>query len=373
MLILAKRDILLLLIIVTSEVLAADKIISRRNIVPLSRYYKTENGVHLSYSSYAKERLAQSKEFASHASREHIYKVSRYSYRGRRSFTDRNGRVISKFHKAQYKKKDAYSEDAPSSLKSSTGYYSTSNNYYWYSSAKMIEAVSGDPTYSAISCDSACIKCEDKICKQCKPHTFFDSLRKECLLVTAVKDGALHFDNPTTPSSCENSYFLDAGVCKACPANCSKCSSGTVCLECEYKYLLTATNTCAANQCSVSGCEYCAKAATTCGQCLSSYGKIGDLCEPCNDPNCASCNDNQFKCNICSPGYYLTPEGVCSGCMEGCLECENKWQCKLCDGEYDFMMGNDLGCYYTEGSVLSGVAQNVALALIVATMFLVIW
>lgn len=73
--------------------------------------------------------------------------------------------------------------------------------------------------------------------------------------------------------------------------------------------------------------------------------------------NCSSCDGNNFLCTACHTGYFLE-NGVCSACIEGCASCENKDRCKICDGEYDYMMNESGICYYTEGSILgSGLAK----------------
>lgn len=329
------------------------KITIRSNPMPESQEFISENVVYLSYSAYAKARFTNKKAYTGDSSRDNIYSTSLYSYRQRRQSKDRTGAFVKKLASVNSKKRNYKGEGGKPS------------NYYAYSSSEAIQEQTGDFGYDAVSCDLACTKCVDSVCTECKPHTYMDSTRKECLLVIKPIEGALHYSDTSTASSCEPGYFLSSGSCTKCGDNCSACTSSTVCTVCRLGAVLKSGNTCSIEPaCSVSNCQYCSGTETTCAQCQLTFGLVTSECKACNDAKCANCDTNPFECTSCLPGFFLK-NNQCLSCTEGCLECDNIFNCRRCDGEFDFMMGTDAKCKYTEGSVLSSQLQSVMLSILV--------
>ena len=210
---------------------------------------------------------------------------------------------------------------------------------------------------------------------------------------------------PSDCSSCLPGYNLTGSTCTStCPANCSNCSSNTVCTACLATYYLSTTNsTCTACNgdgyftlgwnCSVcdTNCVACAGTATnctscnitqnlylyssnhTCGLCPSrpGYSLVSPNCLVCG-PHCNTCSGNGYTCLTCLAGNYLYPNATCgscpatgfyilgsncAACSANCLNCSGtSASCTACYPGYinDAVTGGCITC--PAGQFVSGSA-----------------
>lgn len=106
-------------------------------------------------------------------------------------------------------------------------------------------------------------------------------------------------------SDCAINYFVKSfsnnnDQCLDCPANCSICTSATVCETCLENYVLLLDKT----------------------------------CKRCNDYHCSTC-DLTGKCTQCSSNYFMEPSNsTCTACLPGCKTCRNSSSCEACNIDY---------------------------------------
>jgi proprotein convertase subtilisin/kexin type 5 len=164
-------------------------------------------------------------------------------------------------------------------------------------------------------------------------------------------------------------YSTGMERCKACPPNCSTCSTDSlICDSCATGYFLLGTN-CAPNTintigfsqlkldgfsyaCQVSNCaEYlscgkCTKCQNgfyvrksdshACLTCDSNTQKVlGDYCyevSDCGISNCLQCGSaNTCEDNRCASRFFRAAAGHCEACTTGCLVCDDQSSCCTCD------------------------------------------
>jgi len=71
-----------------------------------------------------------------------------------------------------------------------------------------------------------------------------------------------------------------------------------------------------------SKCSNNCSSVTVCTICSDGYLKVSDDCILCTSP-CKSCTTSVTHCISCVDGYYLSAEGVCTACVNGCVLCPN--------------------------------------------------
>lgn len=136
---------------------------------------------------------------------------------------------------------------------------------------------------------------------------------------------------------CPNRTFYANESCLPCPPGCSACffdheSSSVVCSEC-----VNGTNR---NDSSAS-CE-----------CLEGFLESTPALSFCHDKWCASVESNCQNCVVprvldannrcaCPPGQF-EEKSVCHRCrLRGCLLCDSKSSCSLCDSTVNYyLLGN---------------------------------
>lgn len=166
---------------------------------------------------------------------------------------------------------------------------------------------------------------------QCPGGTFPNTASSTCTPCTEFDPSCLTCTSSTC-TSCLNDYFLSAGTCVSCIANCYSCSSESTCDSCSPGYFM-----------DTGGCEPCP---------AGTYQNLpgSTSCNPC--PNFSSsplASTTSDKCT-CITGYYLDDSlGGCQPCSTnpGCLACEtyngfngNAEQCDSCDVNYYMLPGN---------------------------------
>lgn len=60
---------------------------------------------------------------------------------------------------------------------------------------------------------------------------------------------------------------------------------------------------------------------------------LKDTCES-NIENCLKCDFNKKDCIECEKSFYITQEGHCQKCMDGCLQCFKEEKCVQCNRFY---------------------------------------
>lgn len=144
--------ILILSLLAISKAAPVDRTVTRSEEGIRIGEFKTSEATFLSYAAYAKDRYTKKLAYTDNSSRDHLYNTSRYSYRARRVYADRNGVYVNRLGGENSKKWYAYSAD------------SQSNNYYAFSEAEPINVIASEISYTAVSCDLACMTCVDKVC-----------------------------------------------------------------------------------------------------------------------------------------------------------------------------------------------------------------
>ncbi|KAL0965792.1 hypothetical protein UPYG_G00285770 [Umbra pygmaea] len=102
-------------------------------------------------------------------------------------------------------------------------------------------------------------------------------------------------------ASCADNYYLDYDVnmCRKCSENCLRCTSASICTECQAGTSLLG--------------NYCQK---TCAP-GSYHNEQGSTCEPCHEA-CATCAGAGIEaCNQCADGYLMEEWRCVSSCSAG--------------------------------------------------------
>jgi hypothetical protein len=137
--------------------------------------------------------------------------------------------------------------------------------------------------------------------------------------------------NPTSCSSCQNGFVLDANnFCIKCAGNCKTCTTSEldVCLSCFNGFYLS-TGTCL--RCNET-CLTCTSspAATDCSACKVGFfidaTDAPGSCAPCIE-NCVKCSKNISAsdplCEVCKMGSVYHPKlKKCIKCIAGCMNCK---------------------------------------------------
>jgi len=250
-------------------------------------------------------------------------------------------------------------------------------------------------------CPGDCNKCEaTDHCTECKGNTYLTH-SFQC------------------KATCEAGYYpnkvgLVGGVCDACNANCSQCTSASTCTECRNDLYLTPSSSCetscpfgyfmqdgkdgvgATCRMCPENCASCTNASycTSCRkfthlthfdqcrfECPDGYyengtAETGGTCLPCKSP-CNTCETGSV-CTECSDEAYLSPNAtceyacptgyhkdgtgsigrICKLCPDTCVSCVSQEECTLC-GNFTFLTPTKK-CEYTcpDGSYRDGVEER---------------
>lgn len=113
-------------------------------------------------------------------------------------------------------------------------------------------------------------------------------------------------------------------VCSSCPANCTDCTDGSTCNQCDVGYWFfpdpiggspacMACTVCQPGEVEVQTCDFGhdRQCAATCP--AGTYDNNG-VCDACTAANCAQCSAAS-SCDVCADGYYLdVTNGSCVAC-----------------------------------------------------------
>ena len=196
-----------------------------------------------------------------------------------------------------------------------------------------------------VKCPSTCETCNpwswnEQKCASCPPAKWGNLCDKTCPSTCPSNS----CDRETGQCACADGTFLDTenNICSACPENCLKCTSLTVCSNCaEGKYGSACEHSCVPN------CLECEAERTYnryhevwewCSQCKKGYHR-NDYCYPCEE-GCSDCwwmpRSRVEECNRCKDGYYkdrMVPNRTitkCFRCPPGCKKCRSNGECQSC-------------------------------------------
>jgi len=169
----------------------------------------------------------------------------------------------------------------------------------------------------------------------------------ECISKQCVK---CDINNRKTCLTCLPGYYIQEGQCV------QKCSAGyrvnnNVCQPCE-------NNNCLSCNAGVSKCEKCAVPFKVLGgscvlRCPVGMTELNGVCRKCDDPNCQVCHPERTdKCAVCKDGYlndihrvcrHECPTGTysyqgtkCLPCPNNCNKCVNASTCLECKNGFTF-------------------------------------
>ncbi|ESU37966.1 Variant-specific surface protein [Giardia duodenalis] len=209
-----------------------------------------------------------------------------------------------------------------------------------------ISNASGD---TCLECHSSCMKCsipdlsnqciscavygEVFFNERCIPNPYTCNL-PYCLLCSFTSARSCAVCVPGKGVQEENGY------CTICKSDCYTCSLSQKCSSCSNytrealqgfcEYSDTGCyNTC--KFCKSDNLEMCLKCSNN-SYTLDEYGNCQKQPIPfCMVYNCAICSSaDNFICNICKKGYYLTKNRLCKACEEHCAVCSSYSVCLEC-------------------------------------------
>ncbi|KAH0576117.1 Cysteine-rich membrane protein 1 [Spironucleus salmonicida] len=208
------------------------------------------------------------------------------------------------------------------------------------------------------NCDSKCATCTgsgDSACQTCNNENVLNG--SSCTACTTSQTTACTCSNAkncslcdftmtkcsicindydpigTTPcEKCQPKFFEDTSAtpnkCTACPANCTICSSDSVCTACEDGFSLE-TNNCVA--CKEANCKTCSASKDKCTACKTGFIMENQKCLACPS-DCANCEGDKTTCKICKDGF-LMQDGTCTKCDGNMTEkctCGDAVNCVTC-------------------------------------------
>ena len=161
-------------------------------------------------------------------------------------------------------------------------------------------------------CDPKCVRCSTTECLECKPN-----------------------------------YYLENGVCKTCPIECTACKSADDCTSCQNQgslYQLVIEN--GKGICKPicrTGCQDC-DVPDGCtvpddGKCFDINGELANCCGNCKICSMTRC----CECKECKTNYFLTSIGTCTNqCAANCKICATIYDCATC--QPGFILNGDKKC-----------------------------
>ena len=203
-------------------------------------------------------------------------------------------------------------------------------------------------------------------CEECKEGFFLNSEDHKCTNVENCKEST--FDICT---KCNNGYYLDIkeNKCKLQNetfARCMQTIDSKTCDICEEDYYFDEDKKC-------NAVNYCAKTINNyrCEKCISGYylTAFGTECTP--EENCYRGNKDLGICTDCKDGYYLDyKDGKCKSNQENnefkyCYQADGI--CKKCIARYQLGLDNKCSltanCAETENGICIGCIENYYLGL----------
>ena len=192
------------------------------------------------------------------------------------------------------------------------------NTYSTAGSASCTNCPTG--TYSAEGSASCNLECTSK---------------EQCAIGTGVNTMACN-ENKCEVATCQSGYYLDGGVCVACPVGTYKTASDanglSSCTECaQGTYSNTTARTTACDACE-QGTYASSTGSRTCANCpANTYAAStgATSCTPCavgetSDPGSSSCS-----ATTCDPGSVLV-NGACTPCPAGTYAAAGATSCTTC-------------------------------------------
>lgn len=177
-------------------------------------------------------------------------------------------------------------------------------------------------------------------CLSCNTSTRF--LRNgaciNCSVITGSPAGINHCsecnlnENVVSCEGCFNEYYLESGVCNACPNGCAACSDNITCSQCTSGYFFNSSaNNCLL--CNKENCANCSSDIDLCDQCNDGYFWNITDCTACVLNNCGKCSSGT-ACTECEAGYLLDSNDSCeTSCISQCDQCIDQQYCVTCSSE----------------------------------------
>ena len=139
-----------------------------------------------------------------------------------------------------------------------------------------------------------------KYCESmCSPPTYYNETYDGCYDCSKMFPGCVECqDGEEVCLKCKEGLHLKGGVCFNCIANCSKCSSSTVCFTCKEGYE-----------------KIIYERKTLClAECKEDEFREGLECVNCNteeNPECLECDSKSLECSECKPMFKLNQDNIC--------------------------------------------------------------
>lgn len=180
---------------------------------------------------------------------------------------------------------------------------------------------SGVSPASCIDCGIGFYAALNKTCYACP---------KNCLTCTLTS-------TDVACTSCVDGYSVATGgsCVQTCTFPCATCSPDTPthCVTCLLGYLPTGTFSCQNN----TSCN----STNPCETCPLGFILSNGACVNCAASFCDRCSyQNSSICTVCSKGYYLGSNSICTQCPGNCLTCSSAFNCLSCSS--GFVLSNSL-------------------------------
>lgn len=201
----------------------------------------------------------------------------------------------------------------------------------------------------ACSATANCLTCSAaEVCTSCKSSYSLSAVRSNqcnCVAGTQYESGSYCY----TINSC-GAYYYNNGfnACYSCKANCTYCTSATVCTSCISVYTL---NYPTAGNCACNIYKYQYYYQNTCYGCGGGYG-----CGVCREPDgyCTTCKAHWTMyygtCYCWAPSYASGSE--CYSCAYGCWSCSGD-TCYSCRSTYTLHYPYNYRCGCTSGQYVN--------------------
>ncbi|ELP89132.1 hypothetical protein EIN_484740 [Entamoeba invadens IP1] len=224
------------------------------------------------------------------------------------------------------------------------------------------------PNCEVCSSASTCLKCEDGYISkdgQCQTCQYYGECYQCDINKCTACSANYKYDSETLKCGfceLELGYYVSGNDCNRCNANCTLCTSVTICTECKDGFYLK-DSTCL--PCTVTNCFKCTEF-----ECLGCqtvfYLNDNKLCNSCSEfGNCTECTID--VCTVCfDKMYYNTTTKICENCVEGCDVCDNSYSCNVCNNTYYHYKEDEMKCatcpidngYYLRGMDCKNCIKN---------------
>ncbi|ELP94575.1 hypothetical protein EIN_042640 [Entamoeba invadens IP1] len=178
-------------------------------------------------------------------------------------------------------------------------------------------------------CPSLCSDCQESgkyACDVCDSNTYILE-NKTCSKTCGDNYGAIKDTTPNwTCKRCSDYY------CKTC-----EISTEETCVECQDNYYYKRERNVCGNQCDLTThFVNVTEKSQTCLMCNKEFPN----CQTCTSQRCTKCElnyytqpDPPYLCERDCPIGYLNIYGVCTKCVDNCLDCDN-YLCFTCEDKY---------------------------------------